>query len=85
MNPRFLHLRTLPSLASLRASAPPLFPREMETRKGGRAPPRELRESSAYKSADFSIVENSSQSMMGSSKAERLRDISITISYYLFF
>lgn len=39
MNPRFLHLRTLPSLASLRASPPPLFPREMETRKGGRAPP----------------------------------------------
>lgn len=24
MNPRFLHLRTLPSLASLRASPPPL-------------------------------------------------------------
>lgn len=84
MNPRFLHLRTLPSLASLRASPPPLFPREMETRKGGRAPPSCVSQV-AYKSADFSIVENSSQSMMGSSKAERLRDISITISYYLFF
>lgn len=57
----------------------------METR-GGRGRRRvKLRESSAYKSADFSIVENSSQSTMGSSKAERLRDISITISCYLFF
>lgn len=83
MNPRFLHLRTLPSLASLRASPPSLPARNgnSERREGA----AELRESSAYKSADFSIVENSSQSMMGSSKAERLRDISITISYYLFF
>lgn len=83
MNPRFLHLRTLPSLASLRVSPPPLPARNgnSERREGA----AELRESSAYKSADFSIVENSSQSMMGSSKAERLRDISITISYYLFF